>query len=82
MNTTEWILIITIHTMSAKAAISNIETELLDGFTSEKTCLVASKKIGEKISMQSLNHLAVEGIELDGRQGKLAVFTDCQKIEK
>ena len=82
MGATEWILIITIHTLTNPGSIANINVETIDGFKSEKTCLIAAKEIGSKISSQSINHVAAEGMKLDGRSGKLAVFTDCQKVVK
>jgi hypothetical protein len=82
MGVAEWILIITIHTLTVSGSIKNVNVETVDGFTSEKTCLQAAQNIGSKISSQSINHLAAEGMNLDERSGKLAVFTDCQKVIK
>ena len=78
----EWILIFTLHTTNTPGIIGSYETEIIDGFKSEVTCLEAAKLIGNKISTQTVNHRAVEGIDLDGRSGKVAIFSDCQKVEK
>lgn len=78
----EWILILTIHTTNTPGEIGNYEVETIDGFKSEAACLEAAKNIGNKISTQTVNHRAAEGMDLDGRAGKVAVFTDCQKVAK
>jgi len=78
----EWILIITLHTTNAPGVIGSYEVETVDGFKSEKKCLKAAKVIGNKISSQTVNHRSSEGMNLDSRAGKVAVFTDCQAIEK
>ena len=78
----EWILIITIHTTNPPGVISNYDVEAIDGFKSEATCLEAAKQIGNKISTQTVNHRAAEGMDLDDRSGKVAVFTDCHKVVK
>jgi len=82
MGVTEWVLIITIHTLTDPGSIKNINVETIDGFKSEKTCLHAAKTIGSKISSQSINHIAAEGMDLNGRSGKLTVFTDCLNVVK
>jgi len=78
----EWILILTIHTTNNPGATGSYEVEAIDGFKSEATCLEAAKVLGNKISTQTVNHRAAEGMGLDGRAGKVAVFTDCQKVSK
>ena len=78
----EWILIITLHTLNASGSIINYDVETIDGFQSSANCLEAAKKIGNRISGQTVNHRAAEGIDLDGRAGKVAVFTSCQEITK
>ena len=78
----EWIIIITVHTMSSPGSITNYDVETIDGFKTEVSCLEAAKIIGNSISSQTVNHRAAEGMDLDGRSGKVAVFTDCQEITK
>lgn len=78
----EWIIIITIHTLTTQGAIGNYDVETIDGFKSEASCLEAAKVISNRISTQTVNHRAAEGMDLNGRPGKVAVFTDCQKVAK
>jgi hypothetical protein len=59
--------------------MKNFEVEIIDGFTSEQTCLNAAKEI--KIGSQASNHLAIQGL-LNSKIDHPAVFADCVKIEK
>lgn len=78
---TEWILIITIHLLGNPGSMKNFEVEIIDGFTSEKTCLKAANEVGSKINSQASNHLALQEL-LKSKTDNPAVFTDCVKVKK
>lgn len=78
----EWIVILTLHTTNVSSSIGSYDVETLTGFKSEETCHAAASIFGSKVSSQILNHKAAEGVDLDGSNGDVVVFSDCIKVRK
>lgn len=75
-----WILIISMRLVTEDGALNDVQIAMVDGFTSEKNCTVAGKKLAIETLTETSKHIKYHGVS--DYKNHPSVNHSCIEIEK
>lgn len=78
----EWVLILTMSLMTSPGTIRDIDTEMLDGFTTKQTCQNAGNIIAQRLIHLAGEHREQQGINRSSKESAPSVNFECVQVKK